>query len=70
MDTRISTFGFLRIEHLTWVGDFSPSVDFGAYVDHYNNLRSLLLHLNILREFNTLSKSGLGIEISQFYAEI
>ncbi len=70
MVIRISRFDFPRIEHLTWVGDFSPSVDFGASVDHYNVLRSCLLHLNVLREFNILSKSGLGIKIGQSCAEI
>jgi hypothetical protein len=33
MAIRISRFDFLRIEHLTWVGDFSPSADFGASVE-------------------------------------
>ncbi len=70
MDIRNSRFDFLRIEHLTWVGDFSHSADFGASVDHYNVLRSCLLHLNVLREFNILSKSGLGIKIGQSCAEI
>jgi hypothetical protein len=49
---------------------FSPSVDFEASGDHYNVLRSCLLHLNVLREFNILSKSGLGIKIGQPCAEI
>jgi hypothetical protein len=33
---KISRFDFLRIKHLTQLEDFSPSVDFGASVDHYN----------------------------------
>ncbi len=70
MVIKISTFDFLRIEHLTQVGDFSPSVDFGASVDHLIVLRSCLLLLNFLKEFNILSKSGLGIEIGQLHAEI
>jgi hypothetical protein len=56
---------FLRIEHLTQVEDFSPSIDFGASVDHLIVLKSWLLLLNILKEFNILSKSGLGIEIGK-----
>ncbi len=35
----ISIFDFLFIEHLTQVGDFSPLVDSGATVDHYNVLK-------------------------------
>jgi hypothetical protein len=70
MDIRISRFDFLWIAQLTQVGDFSLLVDFGASVDHYNVLKSGLLDLNILREFNVLSKSGLGIEIGHICAEI
>ncbi len=36
MDIRTSIFDFLRIKHLTQVGDFSPSVDSGDPEDHYN----------------------------------
>jgi hypothetical protein len=49
MDIRISILEFLRIEQLTQVEDFSPSVDFGVSVDHLIVLRSCLLLLNILR---------------------
>ncbi len=70
MDIRISIFGFLRIEHLTQVGDFSPSVDSGDPVDHYNVLKLYLCVINLIVEFNILSKSGLGIEIGQLRAEI
>jgi hypothetical protein len=70
MDIRISIFDFLRIEHLTQVEDFSTLVDFGASVDHLIVLIFCLLLLSILKEFNILSKSGLGIGIGQLYAEI
>jgi hypothetical protein len=40
MAKRISIFDFLRSKHLTWVGEFSPSFDFGATVDHFIVLRS------------------------------
>jgi hypothetical protein len=58
------------MKHLTQVGDFSPSVDSGDPVDHYNDLKSCFLVMNLTVEFNVLSKSGLGIEIGQLRAEI
>jgi hypothetical protein len=70
MNIRISRFDFLRIEHLTQIEAFSPSIDFGVSVDHLVVLRSCLLLLNILKEFNILSKTGLGIGIGKLYAEI
>jgi hypothetical protein len=70
MDIRISRFDFLRIEHLTQVGNVSPLVDSGASVDYLFVLRLGLLLLNILRKFNILSNSGLGIEIGEFCTEI
>jgi hypothetical protein len=39
MAKRISIFDFLRMKHLTEVGDFSPSVDSGASVDQYNDIK-------------------------------
>jgi hypothetical protein len=68
MVIRISVF--LRIEHLTWAGYFSPSVDCGDQVDHYNDLKSCFLVMELIVEFNVLSKFGLGIEIGQLCAEI
>jgi hypothetical protein len=70
MVIRTSIFYFLRIEHLTWVGDFSPSVDSGASVDHYNVLKSYFRVSNLIVKFNVLSKSGFIIEVSHFCAEI
>jgi hypothetical protein len=70
MDIRISRLEFLRIEQLTQVEDFSPSVDSGASIDHLIVLRSGLHPLNILRKFNILSKTDLGIEIGEFGTEI
>ncbi len=70
MDIRTSIFDFLFIEHLTQVRDFSPSVDPGATVDHYNGLKLYFCVINLIVEFNVLSKSGLGIEIGQLCAEI
>jgi hypothetical protein len=70
MVIRISVFDFLRIEHLSQVGDFSPSVNFGASVDHYSVLKSCFLVIILIVEFNVLSKTGLGIEIGQLCAEI
>jgi hypothetical protein len=70
MIIRISIFDFLRIEHLTQVGDFSPSVDSGVSVDHYNAPIYIFRDLDPLVEFNALSKSGFGIEIGHFSAEI
>jgi hypothetical protein len=67
---RISIFDFLRMKHLTWVGDFSPSVDFGASIDYYNVLESYFCVLNLIVKCNALSKSGLGIEIGQFHSEM
>jgi hypothetical protein len=58
------------MKHLSQVGDFSPSVDSGVTVDHYNDLKSYFLVMNLIVEFNVLSKSGLGIEIGQLRAEI
>jgi hypothetical protein len=69
MVIRTSIFDFLRIEHLTWVGEFSPSVDSSATVDHYNVLKSCFCVGNLIVEFNVLSRTGLGTEIDQFYAE-
>ncbi len=70
MGIRISILEFLRIEHLSQVENFSPLVDFGASVDHLIVLRSCLFLLNILKDFNILSKSGLGIGIGRLCAEI
>jgi hypothetical protein len=70
MAKRISIFDFLLIEHLTQVGDFSPSVDSGASVDHYNDLKLYFLVMNLIVEFNELSKSGLGVVIGHFWFEI
>jgi hypothetical protein len=41
---------------------FSPSVDFGATVDHFRDLKSYSYSRNITAEFNILSKTGLGIK--------
>ncbi len=70
MVIRISIFDFLRTEHLTQVGDFSPSVNSGASVDHKKDIKLYFCVINIIVEFNLLSKSGLGIEIGQLCAEI
>jgi hypothetical protein len=48
MDIRIWIFDFLFIEHLTQVGDFSPSVDSEASVDHYNVLKSYFHDINLI----------------------
>ncbi len=48
----MSIFDFLRIKHLTQVGDFSPSVDSGAFVDHYNDLKLYFLVMNLIVESN------------------
>jgi hypothetical protein len=70
MAKRISIFDFLRMKHLTQVGDFSPSVDSGATVDHYNDLK-LYFHIsNLIIESNELSKSGLEVEIGRYFSEI
>jgi hypothetical protein len=49
---------------------FSPSVDYRATVDHYNVFKSCFCVLNLLIEFNVLSKSGLRTEIGQLLVEI
>jgi hypothetical protein len=46
MAKRISIFDFLRMKHLTQVGDFSPSADSGASVDQYNDLKLYFRVLN------------------------
>jgi hypothetical protein len=58
------------MKHLTQVGDFSPSVNSGATVDHYNDLKLYFRVLNLIVEFNELSKSGLDIEIGRFCVKI
>jgi hypothetical protein len=70
MDIKISIFDFLRIEHLTQVGDFSPSVDSNTPVDNYNVHKSYFRVMNLIVEFNVLSKSGIGIGIGQSCVEI
>jgi hypothetical protein len=70
MDIRISIFDFLFIEHLTQVGDFSPSVDSGATVDHYNDLKLYFHVSNFIVESNELSKSSLEVEIGRYFTEI
>jgi hypothetical protein len=70
MVIRTSIFDFLRTEYLTKVGDFSHSVDSGATVDHYNDLKLYFHVSNLIVESNELSKSGFGIEIGQLCAEI
>ncbi len=66
----ISIFDFLRMKQLTQVGDFSPSVDSGALVDYYNDLKLYFLVMSLIEESNELSKSGLGIEIGRFCVKI
>jgi hypothetical protein len=58
------------MEHLTPVGDFSPSVESGATIDHYNVRKSCFLVMNLIIEFDILSKSSLGTKIGQLCAEI
>ncbi len=70
MVIRISIFDFLRMKHLTQVGDFSPSVDSGASVDHYNVLKLYFCVIKLIVESNELSKCGLGVEIDHFCLEI
>jgi hypothetical protein len=70
MAKRISIFDFLRMKHLTQVVDFSPSVDSGASVDCYIDLKLYFRVLNLIIESNELSKSGLGIEIGRFCVKI
>jgi hypothetical protein len=67
MVIRISIFGFLQNLKLTQVENFPPSFDLGATVDHYNVLKFYFLVRNLIVESNILSKSGLGIEMGQFY---
>jgi hypothetical protein len=70
MDIRTSIFDFLRIEHLTWVRAFSPSVNYGVTVDHYNVTKSCLCVPNPIMKFNVLSESDLGVKIGSFCDEI
>jgi hypothetical protein len=58
------------MKHLTQVGDFSPSVDSGASVDHYNDLKLYFLVKSLEVKSNELSKSGLGIKIGHFCVKI
>ncbi len=57
-------------QNLTQVGDFSPSVDYGVTVDPYNVLKSRFHVESLIVKFNVLSKTGFGIEIDKFCAEI
>jgi hypothetical protein len=70
MDKKISIFGFLQKIDFTQVEIFPPPFDLWATVDHYNVLKFYFLVTNLIVESNLLSKSGLGFEIQQFYAEI
>jgi hypothetical protein len=70
MAKRISIFDFQRMKHLTQVGDFSPSVDSGDPVDHYNDLKLYFRVSNLIVESNELSKSGLEVEIGRYFTEI
>ncbi len=70
MAKRISIFDFLWMKHLTQAGDFSPSVDSGASVNHYKDLKLYFLVMSLWVESNELSKSGLGIEIGRFCVKI
>ncbi len=58
------------MKHLTQVGDFSPSVNFGATVDHYNDLKSRFHVERLIVKFNVLSKTGFGTEIGRFCVKI
>ncbi len=58
------------MKHLTQVGDFSPSVDSGATVDHLNDLKLYFHVSNLIVESNELSKSGLKVEIGRYFTEI
>jgi hypothetical protein len=49
---------------------FSPSVDFGATVDHYNVLKSCFRVLNLIVESNLRSKFGLRTKISQLCVQL
>jgi hypothetical protein len=70
MVIRILIFDFLRIEHLTQVGNFSSSVDSGATVNHYNDLKLWFLVMNLIVEFNVHCKSDFGIKIGRFWVKI
>jgi hypothetical protein len=48
---------------------FSSSVNFGATVDHFIDLKSFSCARNITAKFYVLSKTGLGIEIHQLHVE-
>ncbi len=58
------------MKHLTQVGDFSPSVDSGATVDHYNDLKLYFLVKSLIVKSNEPTKSGLGIKIGRFCVKI
>jgi hypothetical protein len=66
----ISIFDFLRMKHLTQVGDFLPSVDSGASIDHYNDVKLYFHVSNLIVESNEHSKSGLEVEIDRYFTEI
>jgi hypothetical protein len=66
----ISIFDFLRIKQLTQVEDFSPSVDSGATIDHYNVLKLYFCILNLVVESNLLFKSGIRIKIGKSCVKI
>jgi hypothetical protein len=70
MFIRTSIFDFLRTENLNQFGKFSPSVESGATIDHYNDLKLYFCVINLIVEFNVIYKSCLGIEIGQLCAEI
>jgi hypothetical protein len=48
MDIRISRFDFLRIKHLTWVGDFSSMCTSRPLSDHYNVLGTYFRVMNLM----------------------
>jgi hypothetical protein len=54
MVIRISIFDFLQFKHLTQVGDFSPSVDSGASVDHYNVLKIVCIISHLIPILNQI----------------
>ncbi len=58
------------MKHLTQVWDFSPSVDSGATVDHYNDLKLYFHVSNLVVESNELSKSGFEVGVGRYFAEI
>ncbi len=70
MARRISVFDFLRIEHLTPFGDFWPTFESGAALDHYSVLIPYFRFKNLVVKSSSLSKSGLEIKIIQLYIEI